>query len=519
MLRSLPESLDETYERMLRAINPYLIEDARRILTLLCFASRPLAVQELIDGVAVEINNSTGLNRKRRLQDANGIRDICGAFIDIGLGVDHTIKHSTKLEKAKNLTPTVRIAHFSIQEYLESERIRQQKAAIFSLTSATAHAEIAQLCLVYLLEPGLSRSELDQSVCKEYPLAHFAAMYWYYHYQKTAKNAPGLDDCILRMFQHQRSFTTWVMLHDIDNHYEPAIDFNRTLDDIASPIYYASLLGLGQALLELTHTVESESIVVPTQASTSVSEVSKRVNALGGFCGNALQAASGSGHKKIVQMLLDRGADVNSQGGHYDNALLVASTRGHEKIVQILLDRGADVNAQSGNHHNNALQAASYNGHEKIVQILLDRGADVNAQSGYHHNALPAALRNEYEKVLQILLERGADVNARGEYQSTALQMLLKGGADVNVRVKYFRTALQISSFYGHDTIVQMLLDRGADVNAQDEFCITALQEASEKGHDKIVQMLLKAGADVTLQDQHGQSATENSEERQSELM
>ncbi|KAL8991075.1 MAG: hypothetical protein Q9169_007954, partial [Polycauliona sp. 2 TL-2023] len=55
VLGSLPESLDETYERMLCNIDGYLAEDARRILTLLCFASRPLKVEELIDGVAVEI--------------------------------------------------------------------------------------------------------------------------------------------------------------------------------------------------------------------------------------------------------------------------------------------------------------------------------------------------------------------------------------------------------------------------------------------------------------------------------
>lgn len=139
VLNSLPQSLDETYERMLCNVDHYLIEDARRILTLLCFAPRPLTVQELIDGVAVEISGSPGLNRKRRLQDSDDIRDICLDFVDSGLDTDPT---STAYDD-RNLTPTARIAHFSVQEYLESERIQHQKAAIFSLTSVTAHAEIA----------------------------------------------------------------------------------------------------------------------------------------------------------------------------------------------------------------------------------------------------------------------------------------------------------------------------------------------------------------------------------------
>ena len=118
-------------------INHHLVEDARRILTLLCFAVRPLKVQELIDGIAVDINGSIGLNRSRRLQDADDIREICLGFIDIGLDAGHSNEDYYEVDS----TPTARIAHFSVQEYLESERIRYQKAAIFSLNSPTAHAD------------------------------------------------------------------------------------------------------------------------------------------------------------------------------------------------------------------------------------------------------------------------------------------------------------------------------------------------------------------------------------------
>ena len=52
--------------------------------------------------------------------------------------------------------------------------------------------------------------------------------------------------------------------------------------------------------------------------------------------------------KEIVQMLLERGADVNAEGGGYGNALQSASHNDHQEIVQVLLKRGADVNAQGG---------------------------------------------------------------------------------------------------------------------------------------------------------------------------
>ena len=63
------------------------------------------------------------------------------------------------------------------------------------------------------------------------------------------------------------------------------------------------------------------------------------------------------------------------------NCLLATSAGGQDSLVQLLLDRGADVNGQ-GEQFGNALQAASAGGHEKLVQLLLDKGADVNARGG-----------------------------------------------------------------------------------------------------------------------------------------
>ncbi|KAH6866064.1 ankyrin repeat-containing domain protein, partial [Thelonectria olida] len=232
------------------------------------------------------------------------------------------------------------------------------------------------------------------------------------------------------------------------------------------------------------------------------------INAQGGHYGNALQAASYTGYEEIVQILVDNGADVNAQGGQNGNALCAASNRGCEKIVQILLDNGADVNAQGG-QNGNALYAASYRRYEKIVQILVDNGADVNAQGGDYGNALCAASYTGYEEIVQILVDNGADVNAQGGYYGNALcaasykgykeivQILVDNGADVNAQGGYYGNALQAASFEGHEEIVQILVDNGADVNAQGGVYGNALYAASERGHEEIVQILLDNGADI----------------------
>lgn len=55
--------------------------------------------------------------------------------------------------------------------------------------------------------------------------------------------------------------------------------------------------------------------------------------------GNVLQVASGRGHEKVMQILLNRGADVNARGGQYGSALYAVSVRSCKKIVQILYDK------------------------------------------------------------------------------------------------------------------------------------------------------------------------------------
>ena len=546
MLKSLPESLDETYERMLCNIDSYWIEDTQRMLTMLCFASRPLTVRELIDSVAVETGESAGLNRKRRLQDFDGIREICGGLVDIVFdsvedgnisededasedGVISEDGHTSEHEEASveishkysrtsdrtsaRIVPTVRIAHFSVQEYLESERIRSQKAASFGLSSITAHAEIAELCLIYLLEPGLSRTKIDQAILKEYPLADFAAMYWYYHYKKTKNRTSGPDTCILRLFQSQTSFVTWVRLHDVDHASEPDFVYihykhhSRREEDIPAPIYYASLLGLDKVLRELLHFEKEEGTTMSAASLTDTLNISKQTFSATGQYGGAIQAAAHHCDEHIIQILLDSGFDINDQGDYNASysALYVASLGGHEKVVRMLLDRGADVNAESPNS-GSALQAASRWGYKEVVGVLLDRGADINAQSGRFGSPLQEASREGHKEVVELLLDRGADVNAEGALRAASgsghkeiVQILLNRGADVNSHGRS-SSALQRASDLGHKEIVQILLDRGAWVNSQSGLSGSALQAAARQGHKEIVAILLNRGADVNLQ-------------------
>lgn len=90
------------------------------MLMILCYARRPLTVAELTDGVAVELGDVPRFNPKRKVKDVSSIQQICPGLVEID---------------AESPTQSiVRIAHFSVREYLESQRILDSKdAALFSI--------------------------------------------------------------------------------------------------------------------------------------------------------------------------------------------------------------------------------------------------------------------------------------------------------------------------------------------------------------------------------------------------
>ncbi|KAJ7016332.1 hypothetical protein C8F04DRAFT_1202503 [Mycena alexandri] len=235
---------------------------------------------------------------------------------------------------------------------------------------------------------------------------------------------------------------------------------------------------------------------------------------------NGANAAAAGGYTEIVNILLDEGADINAEGRLYGSTLQAAAAGGRTKIVSILLDKGADINAEGG-HYGRTLQAAAVGGHTEIVDILLKRGADVNAVGGEYRSALQAAAAYGRTEIVHILLKKGADINAVGGYYGSALQaaaagghtkivsMLLEMGADVNAAGGEYGSALQAAAYAGHTEIVDILLKRGADVNAARALYGSALQAATARDHTEIVYMLLEKGADVNAAEGRYRSALE----------
>ncbi|KAI8624181.1 ankyrin repeat-containing domain protein [Xylariaceae sp. FL1651] len=465
-LANLPKTLDEMYTRIIGNILPKHKPIATRILQFLTFSDSPLSLDEAID--IITVNTSTcHFNPTDRMPCAEEILYYCSSLVIIVERKDNFWEQA--------IVKSIQLSHFSVKEYLVSNRLEQDVAQDFEIT--TANASLTNVCLIYLL--GIEHNRPAEVVHRLYPLALHAARYWT-GYAIAANNSKLLvSRLIADLLVCRAGFRMCCQLYPPEGMgVEPP-----------SALYYASSSGFIQAVKLLL-------------------DEGADINTHGGAHGTALEVASVKGHENIVRILLDKYADINSGRWLYRTALYTASFKGYENIVRILLDKNADIDSRAKNG-STALHAASYNGHENIVRILLDKGANVNDWTRRSSIALYAASSNGYENIVRILLDKGANVNDWSGRSSSALyaasynghenivRILLDKGANISDWTGHSSMALYAASSNGHENIVRILLDKGADVNDWSGRSSSALYAASSNGHENIVRILLDKGANV----------------------
>ncbi|KAL5462753.1 hypothetical protein PMIN06_001446 [Paraphaeosphaeria minitans] len=519
-LATLPPTLDQTYDCILSAISEEDSDYAIRILQWLTFSERPMSVEEIAEVVALDAARDPSFERNEVLEDPLDVLNICSSLVTVTVVLTRRI---------------VALAHYSVQEYLLSDRIKEGLAKQYGMEKNECQTSITVGCLKYLAQ---LQQPLSEETLQAFALAPYVARFWSHHLRKTEDDMEGVSHLALATLSADKpAYFTWLQLNNPDWP-EDKPNMQKGRESIAAPLYYAALLSLNtitKMLLDQGAEINAQggefgnALQAASQAGherivkTLLGNKNTDVNAQGGFYGSALQAASFEGHEQVVQMLLTN-ADVNMQGGFYGNALQAASLGGHERIVKLLLDDNANINIQGGKY-GNALQAASWGRHEQVVHLLLSN-ADVNAQGGMFGNALQAASHGGNERIVRTLLDANANVNAQGGACVNALQAaamkghvsvvktLLNHGAEVNAQVGFYANALQVAASEGHAQVVQILLDMGAEVNAQGGYFGSALQAASYGRHTHVVVILLASQADVNIQGGYHGSALQAASRR-----
>ena len=133
--------------------------------------------------------------------------------------------------------------------------------------------------------------------------------------------------------------------------------------------------------------------------------------------------ASLMGDVARVKALLDeRPALISSYSADGFPPLGLAAYVGRLKVVELLLDRGADVNQIGRNEGKfTALTGAVANSHREVVATLLEHGADAKYRYEGGSSPLAEAAANGSLEIVDMLLARGADPDSKDDKGRTPL--------------------------------------------------------------------------------------------------
>lgn len=186
-----------------------------------------------------------------------------------------------------------------------------------------------------------------------------------------------------------------------------------------------------------------------------------------------LMLASMNGHTAAVKLLLDKGSDINAQiETNKNTALTLACFQGRHEVVNLLVERKANIEHRAKTGLTPLMEAAS-GGYVEVGRILLDKGADVNAPHvpSSKDTALTIAADKGHYKFCDLLLSRGAMVDVKNKKGNSPLWLAANGG---------------------HLEVCQLLFSYGADVDSLDNRKVSVLMAAFRKGHIKVVKWLVK---------------------------
>lgn len=93
--------------------------------------------------------------------------------------------------------------------------------------------------------------------------------------------------------------------------------------------------------------------------------------------------------------------------------LILAATAGHQKVVEILLNHGAEIEAQSERTKDTPLSLACSGGRYEVVELLLTRAANKEHRNVSDYTPLSLAASGGYVNIIKLLLSHGAEINSR----------------------------------------------------------------------------------------------------------
>lgn len=156
-LNDLPENLDKCYERILRRVPQKYCDYTLRVLQWLCIADESVRVDHVMAAFAANIGDNPHIDLDCQFNSSEKVLGLCPGFIITTNRIDYLT------DPQKLLRPYFQIAHYSVKEYLLSNRIPPppNPISMFKVDRGFANLAMAKTCLVFALHPTAGEFSLS----------------------------------------------------------------------------------------------------------------------------------------------------------------------------------------------------------------------------------------------------------------------------------------------------------------------------------------------------------------------
>jgi ankyrin repeat protein len=431
-------------------VDPKSREKATTILQLLVWTEKELELDVIVDALAIR-KNKHGFR-----YDPKNSMPVPEEIVKLLPGL--IVLDTPKLKFSKfsrfwhDKTTVVRLAHYSVKEYLTSDYVFETFKA--SLEKYKAHISIMDMCILqFRIFQGFEKESWAE-------FTSYSRDHWSTHARIAQADDSALERIVELLMSGQEPgnpFHNCVLLCGTDLPDQSSWD---PKDCIVTPLWYASNLGLDRVVSRL---LESGTQTIDTACGESET--------------TALEIATENCHEETVRLLLAYGATPLMR------PIPTTESKKALRILKLLLEHGAKPTFH-------VLYDAVANESTQLVRFLLDNGAPMTPEDPCEEPLLffaADACSNRSRYIFRLLLYYGAEVNACDQRHATVLWWKIDKGGDAK--------------------LIQFLLDCGADPNVPDIEGRSPLMTAVHHRNREVVALLLESGADALVKDKQGSSA------------
>jgi ankyrin repeat domain-containing protein 50 len=397
LLDTNPVDLDAMYEKILnRSKNQ---RSTRRMLSIVVAAIRPLSLEEINFAFNIEEENEDIDEVDLELHVERMVRSVSALFVRI-------------------IDSKVFLVHQTGRKFLLTlgKEEGHGQGWKHSLGLSSCHLLMTRICMRYINLSFLEYQILDTAIderygpsaikdvekyCEKHGFIDYAASYWATHYREAGDRSEEAWSLSMHICNERSNrFKMWSLIY-----WNSIGQLNQSSNVRWTHLIARSVFNHGQAVMQLLH---------------QGADINEEAYA-GKTGGSALHWAARFGSDEAAQILLEVGkADIDRQNQEGQTSLHQATFYAQSRsMVQLLVERGANLTI-SDNYGMSPLHLASRLGNLDLVDVLLHTNTktinwEVSPEDNRHHTPLYYAAAGGHQSVVDLLISHGADNNESAE--------------------------------------------------------------------------------------------------------